>query len=415
MSPAVTLPHRRTHNLLLISKLLSLAQPPHIQPTSPFTLLLDTLEQPARPLLTREYLRRAGGRARLISSSSSRRGSASASASVVVVFLGFETFAKPDGVDYFVPCYAFCGGGDGGGGGGMGGPERRGRKGEGVGERIAKEVGEILRQSGGKRFLIMIDSLTTLASLSIQPSSNLNLTAFLSSLLQPPALQIKGTEQDQGPQISLVAVYHTDVPLPSPTPSALPSAALLNSYSPSPLSLLSYLATTIITIHSLPILLAEKSARSKSLAAPSFGLSEEVDGVVIGLKPKSLAKLKQEERGIVLELEHRRRSGRGVREWFFLPACRNATKKGEGQPFQEIVTLLDDHPLFRRSGEEETSEELSDITFNLNLTERQRLDREGVVLPYFDAQKAGGGAGEGGRILYDMGVEDDFDEEEDEI
>jgi len=36
------------------------------------------------------------------------------------------------------------------------------------------------------------------------------------------------------------------------------------------------------------------------------------------------------------------------------------------------------------------------------------------VLPYFDAQK-GEGAGEGGRILYDMGSEDDFDEEEDEI
>jgi len=35
-----------------------------------------------------------------------------------------------------------------------------------------------------------------------------------------------------------------------------------------------------------------------------------------------------------------------------------------------------------------------------------------VVLPYFDAQKGGG---EGGRILYDMGEEDDFDEDEDEI
>jgi elongator complex protein 5 len=37
-----------------------------------------------------------------------------------------------------------------------------------------------------------------------------------------------------------------------------------------------------------------------------------------------------------------------------------------------------------------------------------------VVLPYFDAQQ-GNGPGEGGRILYDMGEEDDFDEEEDEI
>ena len=46
------------------------------------------------------------------------------------------------------------------------------------------------------------------------------------------------------------------------------------------------------------------------------------------------------------------------------------------------------------------------------------------MLPYFDAQKLGSGigaggdgegVGEGGRILYDMGSEDDFDEEEDEI
>ena len=55
-----------------------------------------------------------------------------------------------------------------------------------------------------------------------------------------------------------------------------------------------------------------------------------------------------------------------------------------------------------------------DSTFSLGLTEKQRRDREGVVLPYFDAQKDEG-MGEGGRILYDMGIEDDFDEEEDEI
>jgi elongator complex protein 5 len=49
------------------------------------------------------------------------------------------------------------------------------------------------------------------------------------------------------------------------------------------------------------------------------------------------------------------------------------------------------------------------------LTEKQRKDRDGVVLPYFDAQKGEGG--EGGRILYEMGAEDreDFDDEENEI
>lgn len=103
-------------------------------------------------------------------------------------------------------------------------------------------------------------------------------------------------------------------------------------------------------------------------------------------------------------MEHRRRSGRGVREWYYLP-----TPVTKSAP----VALLEDHPLYRTkppSGEGEGDQ--AESTFELGLTEKQRMDREGVVLPYFDAQKGGG---EGGRILYDMGSEDDFDEEEDEI
>lgn len=52
MAP-LNLAHRRTHNLLLISKLLSLRDT-----ASPLTLLVDSLEQPAIPL-TKEYIRRA--------------------------------------------------------------------------------------------------------------------------------------------------------------------------------------------------------------------------------------------------------------------------------------------------------------------------------------------------------------------
>jgi elongator complex protein 5 len=47
------LSHRRTHNLLLISKLLN-----QRDNVSPITIVLDTLEQPAKPLL-QEYMRRA--------------------------------------------------------------------------------------------------------------------------------------------------------------------------------------------------------------------------------------------------------------------------------------------------------------------------------------------------------------------
>ena len=242
-------------------------------------------------------------------------------------------------------------------------------------------------------FLILIDSLTFLASLSMQASSPLNLTSYISSMLLPP--------QGTAVQVSLVAVYHTDVPISTSTAP----------YAPTPLSTLSYLATTIITVHSLSILVAEKAARDQSLPAPVFGLAQEVEGIVIGLKPTS--KIKPGEKGIVLELEHRRKSGRGVLEWYFLPS---APSRVTPQTFRETVILLDDHPLFRVEHElpQDPDTGLADMTFSLGLTDRQREEREGVVLPYMDAQRSGA-PNEGGRILYDMGAEDDFDDEEDEI
>ena len=122
--------------------------------------------------------------------------------------------------------------------------------------------------------------------------------------------------------------------------------------------------------------------------------------------------------GVALEMENRRKSGRGVVEWIFLPSP--STRTGS-VTVEEKVVLLDDHPLYNRSAElaGTAMEEVANAagaevsTFDLGLTAKQRMDREGIVLPYFDAQRGEGGAG--GRILYDMGVEDDFDEEEDEI
>ena len=118
---------------------------------------------------------------------------------------------------------------------------------------------------------------------------------------------------------------------------------------------------------------------------------------------------------IVVKMEIRRKSGRGVVETFVLSSSGN-------------IGLLDEHVLFASSPALEDSRdgtgtgrggEEVETTFSLGLTEKQRRDRDGVVLPYFDAQREGGalGAGEGGRILYEMGSEDkeDFDDEEDEI
>lgn len=202
----------------------------------------------------------------------------------------------------------------------------------------------------------------------------------------------------------MIALYHADVP----------STTQSSPYSPQPLIVLKYLATTIFTTSSLHHVLARKAARERSVGEPVFGLSEDVEGVLIGLGGNGID-------GCVLEMEYRRKSGRGVREVYFLPRPAGSARVKESagaanHRFKETVMLLEDHPLYRRPEEQQggagEGEEGIDVTFELGLTEKQRRDREGVVLPYFDAQKGGG---EGGRILYDMGVEDDFDEEEDEI
>ena len=143
---------------------------------------------------------------------------------------------------------------------------------------------------------------------------------------------------------------------------------------------------------------------------PVFGLEEGVEGILQGLGANS-------KEGVVLEMEHRRKSGRGVREWFFLPhPTKGALNVAAAPPskMRETVILLEDHPAYRTVYEDSVggSEEPEHATFELGLTEKQRQTREGVVLPYFDAQQGGG---EGGRILYDIGAEDDFDEDEDEI
>lgn len=162
--------------------------------------------------------------------------------------------------------------------------------------------------------------------------------------------------------------------------------------------------------------MAQKAASEKSLAAPVFGLAEEIEGVIIGLPGENGKKLLQRGNsdGLVIEMEHRRKSGRAVVEWYFLTAPDKHPRHTK-----DNVILLDDHPLYGRRDESDDlqtgkSGEI-ESTFELGLTDRQRRERQGVVLPYFDAQDAGGDVGEGGRILYNMGEEDDFDEEDDEI
>ncbi|KAE8388225.1 Elongator complex protein 5 [Aspergillus alliaceus] len=348
MAPA-NVSHRQTHNLLLISKLLSLRDT-----ASPLTLLLDSLEQPATPLI-KEYIRRAK------------------ISKVHITLIAFETLRPLHGIDAFISAR---------------------RK---TPSQIVKEVGVAYQATStnnpSPRRLILIDSINPLLRSKVNDAHS-QLSTFLSSFLIPSNPSASKLE------VSLVVTFHQDVPSP---PAQSP-------YSPSPHSILSYLATTIIRLHSFSHILTQKAARDRSLAAPVFGLEEEQDGVLLGRLDKPVGKESAE--GLVLEMEHRRKSGRGVLEWYVLPPA----SRYSPQHVKEVVTLLDDHPLYRPPEEPETGagEEEPKSTFELRLTDRQRREREGVVLPYFDAQQ-GNGPGEGGRILYDMGEEDDFDEEEDEI
>ncbi|KAL8767681.1 MAG: hypothetical protein Q9209_005861 [Squamulea sp. 1 TL-2023] len=345
---------RRTHNLLLIQKILTLKAE-----TSPFTLVLDTVEQGAGGLV-REIV-----------------GLAKTS-KTHVIYISHSALYAPSGTDTFI--------------------------------KARRKTPEALKQEilgaippGQKTLLIIYPLPPSLLS------PNIHLPTYLLSLLSPST--------------SLLVTHHLDIPLPQ---------HLRNTYAPTPLTILRYLATTILTLHSFPQQLAKKNARDHAREEPAFGLAEGREGVIAGLG----ANAHPIGPGIVMAMEYRRKSGRAVTETFLIPSSSTptqssimappiASKGDEGKGIKGIV-LLDDHPLFappsappNKSEKDvgEIGEEDLGGTFNLGLTEKQRRDREGVVLPYYDAQQGndGGGGGEGGRILYDMGEEDDFDEEEDEI
>ncbi|KAI9808748.1 MAG: hypothetical protein M1825_003900 [Sarcosagium campestre] len=279
---------------------------------------------------------------------------------VEVIYISFETVRRPKNVTHFLQVYE---------------------------KPISDLTKTVEKCRSTSKTLIIIDSLYSLTA-----SSPNALPELLSSFINATT--------------SLLAVLHTDVPVGTST----------DFYGPPPLELLRYLSTTLLNVLSLAHVLATKTARDRSLAEPNFGRAEG-EGIIVGEGAN-------DRRGIVFEMEYRRKSGRSIRDTFFLPS-RPFTSLTPQMP--SVVTsrahqliLLEDLDLFKaseqvaRSDEVDEGTELGGPTFNLDLTAKQRQDREGVVLPYFDAQNDGG-VGEGGRILYDMGQEDDFDEEEDEI
>ncbi|KAK0727984.1 Elongator complex protein 5 [Lasiosphaeria miniovina] len=351
--------HRRSHSLLLLQKLLN-----QRDSASPLTLILDSLEQSAGPLV-HEFISRAK------------------TSKAKVVFVSLATVRRPRDADVFV--------------------KARGKPLKALASEIASHcaaarppaVSSVSSHARGatppsQKYLIVIDSLNALAS---GHGSQL-LPAFFAGVISAAA--------------SLVAVYHSDVPVVLPR-----TATAGGEYEPHALTLLLHLATTVFRVSSLHQAVAVRRAQSRSLPEPEWGLREGREGVLVGLVKSSGHDNRDARRvdGLVVDMEMRRRSGRAVAEKFVLAGSAG-------------ITLLSDHPLF--AGPQETGADggggakdgagdgEADTTFSLGLTDKQRKDREGIVLPYFDAQ-TDIGAGEGGRILYEMGREDDWDDEEDEI
>ncbi|KAI0910674.1 Elongator complex protein 5 [Ustulina deusta] len=377
-STATTQSHARSHALLLLQKLLNLRDS-----ASPLTLVLDTLEQSGKPIL-REFMSRAQ------------------TSKTKIIYISFATPRKPPGVDVFVPA--------------------RGKTAESLRSEITSHYPA--SHTHGKA-LVILDEVNPLAG-----SLPAGLALFLSSLVTSPS-------------VSLVALYHTDVPLSLASSPAAP-------YAPHPLAILTYLATAVLRAGNLHHAVERRRAQNRSQREPAFGVDEGREGVLVGLglRNGTVAAVQSQSQsqsaglgtgaaapGLVLEMELRRRSGRAVAETFVLVPGSKAKPTSNAQGLEQITLssssssklyLLSDHPVFLDPGAVSAQgagggggggggeEEQPESTFNLALTEKQRRDREGIVLPYFDAQ-TDIGAGEGGRILYEMGREDDFDDEEDEI
>ncbi|KAK6211891.1 hypothetical protein LQW54_005592 [Pestalotiopsis sp. IQ-011] len=334
--------HARSHALLLFQKLLNLRDS-----ASPLTLVLDTLEQSGRPVL-QEFIARAK-----VSRSK-------------IVYISFATLRKPADADVFV--------------------RARGKSLNGLRSEIVSHYQAAAGPSNSQKVLLVVDSLNPPAGLFAS-----HLPHLLSSLIT-------------GPGVSLVGLYHADVPV-------VLSPSLVGEYEPHPLTVLSHLATAVLRVASLYQAARRREARNRSLPEPEWGLHEGREGVLVGLREGGGAAAAAT--GVVVEMEMRRRSGRSVGEKFVLVPSEKLGLGGASR-----LSLLSDHPLFKDpvaddGGAGEDGEE-PESTFSLGLTDKQRRDREGIVLPYFDAQ-TDIGAGEGGRILYEMGREDDFDDEEDEI
>ncbi|KAG2732823.1 hypothetical protein G9P44_003813 [Scheffersomyces stipitis] len=195
--------------------------------------------------------------------------------------------------------------------------------------------------------LVIIDSLNYV--------TNTEITQFLTSIIQP--------------SVTILGVYHTNVPQEQ--------SKMLNY--PSSLTLLSYIASSIFEVEYFPhhkIDLETLENKISRLEIP----------VNLGLNGSTFK----------LTLSNRRKSGRTLIYQYEI----NST-----------THTYEIHKSVKDDANPEDEELLKDLTtFNLSTSNKQKLAREQVELPYMQAQESLGSSG--GAIVYEFEKDDDYDEED---
>ncbi|KTW26498.1 Elongator subunit IKI1 [Pneumocystis jirovecii RU7] len=212
-----------------------------------------------------------------------------------------------------------------------------------------------------QKFVILIDSINVY-------NISLNISEIITSIL---SLHISKT---------LIQIYHSSINLPKSYPT----------YIPSPLELLSYISTTIISVHSLSHELATRNAKDKALTTPIEDDSF-IEGTIVPLDSNDESK-------IVISIEHRRKSGRGIHEKSVL-----IIRSGTLLSITDVEEFKKTNYIIR----DEINENLN-ANFTLTLTDKQKKQKEKLILPYFKSQTIN----QKSSIYYSPDPEDDIDEED---
>lgn len=277
-----------------------------LKENSPFILVLDSLIQSSYNIL-REFAYKCSNNK--------------------IIYISFETLNKPSFASSFIQCSGL--------------PAAE------VSKKIKSEILEVGETTSSK-CLVIVDSLNYIA--------NDELAHFISSTILP--------------NISLVGVFHTNLPQPHSNVMNYPSS----------LSLLSYIASSIFEIEPFYQDKIDEETLDNKISRLQFPINCSLNSTTYKLT-----------------LTNRRKSGRSLIYQFIVNSITNT------------------YDVFKEAKEEAIDPEdesmLKDLTtFNLTTSSKQKLAREQVELPFMEAQEAMGSSG--GAIVYEFEKDDDYDEDD---